>query len=70
MLILYRGPGETHEAAFKSTSKPTILEGAAAIKTSGNIATINWQTSSTRTIIQLDTLHVYLLGQYFQLHAC
>ncbi|KAL1986538.1 hypothetical protein VTN96DRAFT_6116 [Rasamsonia emersonii] len=63
VLILYGGPGETHEAAFKSTSKPTILEGAAAVKTSGNIATINWRTSSTRTIIQLDTLYIYLLDR-------
>ena len=63
VLILYGGPGETHEAAFATASNDKILEdsGVTIEPTSGSLQ-LNWAVTSGRKIIQIGTeLFVYLI---------
>lgn len=64
ILILYGGPNEMHEIAFGTNSKPEILEGQlAGSKTDGGRTTIRWEVSTTRTILKLEDLYVYLVDR-------
>ena len=64
ILILYGGPGETHEAAFKTLSTLNIIGGPrVSLMNNNGLAILHWQVSSARTTIQLDTLTIYLLGK-------
>ncbi|KAL3460074.1 glycoside hydrolase superfamily [Aspergillus heterothallicus] len=64
VLVLYGGPGETHEAAIISRSKPRVIEGPNVLsKTSGGVVVFNWQTSANRTVLQIGDLQVYLLDR-------
>ncbi|KFY31041.1 hypothetical protein V493_01453 [Pseudogymnoascus sp. VKM F-4281 (FW-2241)] len=64
VLILYGGPGELHEASIVSTAKPTIIEGKGVTTKSidGNVV-LQWKTSSSRRIIEIDDLSVYILDR-------
>ena len=66
VLILYGGPGETHEASFATASNGKILKGSGAtIKPTSGSLQLNWAVTSGRQVIQIGTeLFVYLLGTY------
>ncbi|RFU27140.1 hypothetical protein B7463_g9196, partial [Scytalidium lignicola] len=56
------GEGETHEAAFPShLSKPSVIEGHVTIKERQSTWVIQWQTTSSRCVIQIGPLQVHLL---------
>lgn len=66
VLILYGGDGEYHELAVSSKSDFEVLEGPASgisSKKSGSTVIIGWEASSTRRIIQVDDLRIFLLGK-------
>ena len=64
VLILYGGAGELHETAIKSSSSPVTIEGSGVTtKVASGTVTLQWTTTSTRRIVQLGTLYVYLLGK-------
>jgi len=63
-LVVYSGPGEAHELAVVSSSPATVVEGTGVTTQSSNGTTIlNWQTSSTRRVIQVGSLFVYILDR-------
>lgn len=64
VVVVYGGPGEQHELAVKSTSAATTVEGSGVTTKSANGVTIlNWQTSSTRRVVQIGSLLVYILDR-------
>lgn len=64
VLVVYGGPGEQHELAIVSTSSATTVEGSGITTQSTNGTTIlNWQTSSTRRVVQVGSLLVYILDR-------
>jgi hypothetical protein len=63
VLILYGGPGETHEAAIISKSKLRVIAGPNVLsRSSDGVVVFNWKTSIDRTVLQIGDLQVYLLG--------
>ena len=66
VLILYGGPGETHEAAFVTTSNGRILEGSGVtIKPTSDSLQLNWAVTPNRKVVLIGSnLFVYLLGTY------
>jgi hypothetical protein len=63
-LVVYGGPGEAHELAVISTSTASIVEGTGVTARSINgTAILNWQTSSTRRVVQIGSLFVYILDR-------
>lgn len=69
VLILYGGPEELHEASIVSTAKPTIVEGKGVTTKSidGNVV-LQWETSTSRRIVKIADLSVYILGKDSVLH--
>jgi hypothetical protein len=64
VLILYGGPGELNEAAITTTATPVFVEGTGVTTKSLNGALVmQWQTTSSRRIVQVGTLLVYILGK-------
>lgn len=64
VLIIYGGPNELHELAVVSTSSAKTIEGSGIItKSASGTTTINWQTSSTRRVVQIGSLFVYILDR-------
>ncbi|PQE22525.1 Glycoside hydrolase family 35 protein [Rutstroemia sp. NJR-2017a BVV2] len=64
VLVVYGGPGELHELAVISTSSATTLEGSGVTTKSTNGSTIlNWQTSTTRRVVKVGSLLVYILDR-------
>ena len=64
VLVVYGGPGELHELAIISKSPATVVEGSGVVTKSTNDTTIlNWQTSSTRRVVQVGSLFVYILDR-------
>ena len=63
-LIVYGGPGELHELAVVTKSSAKVVEGTGVTTKSTNGTTIlNWQTSSTRRVVQVGSLFVYILDR-------
>ena len=63
-LVVYGGPGELHELAVVTTSSASVVEGSGVTTKSTNSTTIlNWQTSSTRRVVQIGSLFVYILDR-------
>lgn len=65
ILVLYGGPGEHHELAVSSTSKPSVIEGSSSSITTkqvGKALVIGWDVSTTRRIVQVGDLKILLLG--------
>jgi hypothetical protein len=63
-LIVYGGPGELHELAVISSNPANIVEGAGVtVQSANDTAILNWQTSSTRRIVQIGSLFVYILDR-------
>jgi hypothetical protein len=64
ILIVYGGMGELHELAVLSTSVAKTIEGTGVTaKTTNGTTVINWQTSTTRRVVQIGTLFVYILDR-------
>lgn len=66
VLILYGGPGEHHELAIASKCEASVIEGSESdinSKHIGSNVVISWDVSSTRRIIQVDDLKIFLLGK-------
>ncbi|GMG01700.1 unnamed protein product [Aspergillus oryzae] len=64
VLVLYGGPKEHHELAIASKSNVTIIEGSDSGIVStrkGSSVIIGWDVSSTRRIVQVGDLRVFLL---------
>ncbi len=67
VLILYGGEGEHHELAVESAAAAIVVEGDAASVTSKKISSatiIAWDATSSRRIVQVGQLEVYLLGKH------
>lgn len=65
VLIVYGGPGERHEMAVSGALATVIIEGPSPQIANVNGSTVlNWQISSTRTVVQLSKeLYVYMLDR-------
>ncbi|QMW42944.1 hypothetical protein AFCA_007162 [Aspergillus flavus] len=66
VLVLYGGPKEHHELAIASKSNVTIIEGSDSGIVStrkGSSVIIGWDVSSTRRIVQVGDLRVFLLDR-------
>jgi hypothetical protein len=64
VLVVYGGPGERHELAVITTEAPIVVEGSNILTKSANGTTIlNWQTSSTRRVVQVGNLFIYILDR-------
>lgn len=63
-LVVYGGPGELHELAIVSPNSTNVVEGTGVTTQSTNGTTIlNWQTSTTRRVVQVGSLFVYILDR-------
>jgi Beta-galactosidase, domain 2/Glycosyl hydrolases family 35 len=63
-LVVYGGPGELHELAVISASQANVVEGSGVTTQSSNgTAILNWQTSSTRRVVQIGSLFIYILDR-------
>lgn len=64
VLVVYGGPGELHELAIITESPAKVVEGSGVTTETTNGTTIlNWQTSSTRQVVQVGSLFVYILDR-------
>jgi hypothetical protein len=63
-LVVYGESGEQHELAVVTSSPAKQVEGTGVTSKSTNATTIlNWQTSSTRQVVQIGDLSVYILDR-------
>lgn len=64
VVVVYGGPEELHELAVISSSMAKTVEGAGVTTKSTNGSVIlNWQTSTTRRVVQVGDLFVYILDR-------
>jgi hypothetical protein len=64
VVVVYGGPGEQHELAILTSSSAQAVEGTGVTAKSSNGSTIlNWQTSSTRRVVKIGTVFVYILDR-------
>ena len=64
VLVVYGGPGEQHELSVVGSTPARVVEGTGiTTKSTGKATTINWQTSSTRRVVQIGHLLVYVLDR-------
>lgn len=64
VVVVYGGPGEQHELAVVSSSAAKTVEGDGITTKSTNGSTIlNWQSSSTRRVVQVGSLYIYILDR-------
>ncbi|KAF7861742.1 uncharacterized protein EAF02_010696 [Botrytis sinoallii] len=64
VLVVYGGPGESHELAVVSKSSAQVIEGSGVTSKSTNGSTIlNWQTSTTRRVVKIGSVFVYILDR-------
>ncbi|KFZ01799.1 hypothetical protein V500_00608 [Pseudogymnoascus sp. VKM F-4518 (FW-2643)] len=64
VLILYGGPGELHEAAITTTATSSIVEGTnVQTKYVNGALVMQWHTTSSRRIVQVGNLLVYILDR-------
>jgi beta-galactosidase len=67
VLVLYGGPGEHHELAVSLKSDVQVVEGSNSEVTSkkvGDVVVVAWDVSSSRRIVQIGDLKIFLLGKY------
>lgn len=64
VLVVYGGPGELHELAIitKDTAK-TVEGGGVTTKSANGTTILNWTTSTTRQVIQVGSIFVYILDR-------
>ncbi|KFZ03366.1 hypothetical protein V502_11012 [Pseudogymnoascus sp. VKM F-4520 (FW-2644)] len=64
VLVLYGGPNESHEAAIITDSQAETVEGIKpVIKMNSGMITLNWSTSSERTVLKIGNIFLYLLDR-------
>jgi hypothetical protein len=64
VLIVYGGPNEQHELAVDSQSPAKVVEGAGiTTKSTSGTTILNWKVSSTRIVVQIGSLSVYILDR-------
>jgi hypothetical protein len=64
VLIVYGGPGELHELSVITSSSARVVEGSGVTtKSTDQTTTLNWQTESTRRVVQIGDLLVYILDR-------
>lgn len=65
VLVVYGGAGEHHEIAVSGSTKASVIENSSSditIKSKGKYVVIAWDASSTRRIVQVGDLQLFLLG--------
>ncbi|KAF9871549.1 glycosyl hydrolase family 35 [Colletotrichum karsti] len=65
VLLVYGGPGETHEMAIKKTTEtPFLAEGSDVDYNvvNGNLV-LTWKTSEQRRVVQVDDFFIYILDR-------
>ena len=64
VLIVYGGPSEQHELALETPSSAKIIEGKdVTTKSVNGTIILNWKVSSSRRVVQIGNLFVYLLDR-------
>jgi hypothetical protein len=64
VLVVYGGLGELHELSVVTSSSAHVLEGSGVTtKSTSQTTTLNWQTESTRRVVQIGDLLVYILDR-------
>lgn len=65
VLVVYGGPGESHELAFSSGKNATLVEGSGVSVVPKNGATIlSWSVTPTRKVVKVgESLYVYILDR-------
>lgn len=67
VLVLYGGPGEHHEFAVSAETSSSVVEGSSSgisSKKVGKALVIAWDVLTTRRIVQVGNLKVFLLGKF------
>ena len=63
-LVVYGGAGEQHELALLTTSTAKTIEGSGiTAKTTNSTTILGWKTSSTRRVVQVGNVLVYVLDR-------
>jgi hypothetical protein len=63
-LIVYGGTGEQHELAVVSTAQAKTIEGSGIItKRVNGTSIIGWKTSTTRRVVNIGSLYIYILDR-------
>lgn len=63
-LVVYGGAGEMHELSIITESEAVMVEGSdVTTKSINGTVILNWESSSTRRVIQVGTLYVYVLDR-------
>ncbi|KAK0103956.1 hypothetical protein ONS96_005062 [Cadophora gregata f. sp. sojae] len=63
-LVVYGGTGEQHELALISASVAKTTEGSGiTAKTNNSMTILGWKTSSTRRVVQVGSVFVYILDR-------
>jgi hypothetical protein len=66
VLLVYGGPNEHHEIAISSKAQASVVEGPSSGVTTKSVngaVVIGWDVSSTRRIVKVDNLLIFLLGK-------
>jgi len=66
VLVVYGGPGEQHEISIAGMHSTSFIEGSADVVPAnrGGDTVINWKTSPTRRIVQVDqNMYIHLLDR-------
>lgn len=63
-MVVYGGPGELHQLAVITSSSAQTVEGSGVdTSTTGKTTILNWQTSTTRRVVQVGDLFTYILDR-------
>ena len=64
VLVVYGGPGEIHELAMSTNLSAIQLEGPnIATKSQDDTLILNWETSTTRRVVQIGDLFIYIFDR-------
>jgi len=64
LLVVYGGPGERHELAFKSNPKATLVDGDnVEISRIAGSTVLNWSTTKDRRIVKVGKLFIHILDR-------
>ncbi|KAI2469735.1 glycoside hydrolase family 35 protein [Annulohypoxylon bovei var. microspora] len=64
VLIVYSGPNEINELAVKIAGGSLVVpDDSIRVNSTDGLVTLAWATSTTRRIIQIDGLHIYILDR-------
>ncbi|OIW30547.1 glycoside hydrolase family 35 protein [Coniochaeta ligniaria NRRL 30616] len=63
VLVVYGGPDEQHELAIKTSAKNWKADNGLTVATKNGGLVVNWETTSTRRILQVGDLYIYILDR-------